>query len=452
MLKNLFVIVLFITGFHITSYARVYGEDSTNQHYGVGVDDVLEISVLGHDDLRTVAPITSDGSISFPYIGSINVKGMSLAEIEQEIAKKLSSGYIKYPTVFVTLAEYKSNKFFVYGEVKSPGKFMFEGEMTVSKAISEAGGITAEGIYGIIKVKRKQKDTYKYKEIVIDLENNESYTNGDMPIDADDIVIVERNKEFFIYGEVKNPGKFTLEENITVVKAISKAGGMTPNGIHGRIVLKRKQKDKNDYKEILIDLTNKKEERMSGDTLIQADDILVVERNKEFFVYGEVRSPGKFMFEREMTVLKAISEAGGITADGIYGVIKVKRKQNGTDTYKEIVIDLKNKEGYAKGDMTIEADDILVVERNKEFFVYGEVENPGKFTLEDNMTVLKAISIAGGLSKYGSSDKVKILRKRQQKAAYESIKVDVKDALKGQGNEDVLLEADDIVVVSEGML
>ena len=102
--------------------------------------------------------------------------------------------------------------------------------------------------------------------------------------------------------------------------------------------------------------------------------------------------------------------------------------------------------------MPIEDEDIVVVERSKEFFVYGEVMKPGKFILEDNMTILRAISLAGGFAKYGSPDRVKILRTIPRKTAYENVKVDMKGAVNGQPGKDIRLESGDIVIILEGIL
>ena len=107
------------------------------EQYTVGVDDVLYISVQGHDNLKTTSPVTSDGYISFPYTGVVYVKGLTLPEIEKELTKRLSS-YIKYPVVSVTLSTSKSMKYFVYGEVKNSGRYVLEDDTTVIKAISAA--------------------------------------------------------------------------------------------------------------------------------------------------------------------------------------------------------------------------------------------------------------------------------------------------------------------------
>lgn len=89
--------------------------------------------------------------------------------------------------------------------------------------------------------------------------------------------------------------------------------------------------------------------------------------------------------------------------------------------------------------------------RSQRFFVYGEVTEPGAFTLEPNMSVFKAIALAGGFTKFGSSSKVKIMRPREGAAGYEVIKVDIKQIVEGVADADVVLKSGDIVVVTEGI-
>lgn len=278
MIKNVIVVLFISFNIFITSslcYADELKEEQ--QQYKVGFGDVLDISVLEHDELKTKAPVTSDGLISFPYIGSINVKGLSLSEIEKEISKRLSSSYIKYPVVSVTLTRFESVKFFVYGEVKNPGRFTLEGNMTVLKAISTAGGITPDGLYGKIKLRRKQKVGGEYKEINLDLKNSrESNINCDMLIEDEDIVIVERSKDFFVYGEVMKPGKYTLEDNMTVLRAISLAGGFAKYGSPDRVKILRTAQGKSGYENIKVDMKGAVKGEIGKDIRLESEDIVIV--------------------------------------------------------------------------------------------------------------------------------------------------------------------------------
>ncbi|MDD4202349.1 MAG: polysaccharide export protein [Candidatus Omnitrophica bacterium] len=89
--------------------------------------------------------------------------------------------------------------------------------------------------------------------------------------------------------------------------------------------------------------------------------------------------------------------------------------------------------------------------RSKKFFVYGEVMRPGPYPMEDNTTVLRAISTSGGFTKFGSSSRVKVLRPNKNGVGYQTVKVDIKQVMDGDSSADVLLEPGDIVVVSEGI-
>lgn len=274
-LKSIFLSLCVFFSVSIVSIP-VYSDESAEQ-YTVNVNDVLEINVLGHDNLKTVTPVAHDGTISFPYIGVLNVKGMNLSEIEKEITKRLSVSYIKYAVVSVTLSSYKSMRFFVYGEVNAPGKYDLEENMTVIKAISSAEGITPDGIYGKVKLKRRLKDKPGYKEIAIDLKNKaESNLNADMPIENDDIVIVERSSSFFVYGEVENPGKFTLEDNMTVLKAISLSGGFAKYGSPDRVKILRTIPGKTGYQSIKVDMKGAVGGKVDKDIRLEPEDIVVI--------------------------------------------------------------------------------------------------------------------------------------------------------------------------------
>src|SRR3989338_4015571 len=153
-----------------------------------------------------------------------------------------------------------------------------------------------------------------------------------------------------------------------------------------------------------------------------------------------------------MTVVKALSEAGGINPNGTYGKVKVRRKGEGESMYEDINIDIKGIiEGSVIGDIDLQPDDMVIIERNKKFYVYVEIMRPGEFILEDNMTVLKALSLAGGFTKWGSPNQVKILRQSKDKLGYEIINANVKAAMEGNAAADIVLQPDDTVIVSGGI-
>jgi polysaccharide export outer membrane protein len=159
--------------------------------YIVGVDDVMDISILQPEKMLITVTVAPDGTINVPYIGSQEVKGMTLSAIQDDIQKKLADGYMKYPVVAVFLKESRSMKFFVYGEVIKPGTYLIDENTTVLKAISLAGGFTKFGSSSRVKVLRPNPNKAGYQTIKV---NIKAIVDGakadDIQLKPGDIVVV----------------------------------------------------------------------------------------------------------------------------------------------------------------------------------------------------------------------------------------------------------------------
>ena len=107
--------------------------------YKLGAGDLITIRVLGEDDLKREKVRLSDaGTISFPVLGEIRVKGMTVGALEDAITMGLKGRYLLDPKVTVMLEEYRN--FYVNGHVEKPGGYPYTPGLTVRKAISIAGG------------------------------------------------------------------------------------------------------------------------------------------------------------------------------------------------------------------------------------------------------------------------------------------------------------------------
>lgn len=184
-------VVLMCGAYSVNLRAENKLPESSLGAYRIGVDDLLDISILQPERMSTTATVAIDGTISFPYIGNVLVKDMTLSQIQAKIQQELSNGYMKYPVVVVSLRESRSKKFFVYGEIIKPGQYLIEDNTTVLKAISLAGGFTKFGSSSRIKVLRENKDKPGYQSIAV---NIKAITNGkagaDILIEPGDIVVV----------------------------------------------------------------------------------------------------------------------------------------------------------------------------------------------------------------------------------------------------------------------
>lgn len=225
--------------------------------YLVGSQDVLKISVYEHPDLATTVRVSEDGKITFPLIGDLEVKNLSVQQIEKKIANKLSDGIIPNPQVTVFIEQFKGTRVTVMGEVTKPGQYEITGPTSVVEAISMALGMTENSGHTIMLFKKDSAAGKNpgYKRIAIDVDRlfKEGDLSQNVQLQNGDIIYVPKIDFFYIYGEVTRPGIYRIEKGLTVKRAISIAGGFTPKASKGRIEITRQQEGKDIVKKADID-------------------------------------------------------------------------------------------------------------------------------------------------------------------------------------------------------
>jgi polysaccharide export outer membrane protein len=114
---------------------------ATASNYKLGAGDQIQIVVYGESDLTTKVKIDKSGVISFPFLSDITVVGLSTKDLENTIANGLRGDYLIDPQVAVSIVMYRP--FFIHGQVKRPGGYPFQEDLTLDKAIAIAGGLAA---------------------------------------------------------------------------------------------------------------------------------------------------------------------------------------------------------------------------------------------------------------------------------------------------------------------
>lgn len=165
--------------------------DGFSQVYTVGVGDILDVSILQPEQMTTRVTVSPGGDISVPYIGSVYVKGRTIAGTQSLIQQKLANGYLKYPVVTVSLVESRSRSFTISGEIIRPGNYALLENTTVLKAISIAGGFTRFGSSSRVKILRPRKDRPGYISIKVDLQAVlDGDAKADIVVEAGDIIVI----------------------------------------------------------------------------------------------------------------------------------------------------------------------------------------------------------------------------------------------------------------------
>ncbi|MGH1397720.1 MAG: polysaccharide biosynthesis/export family protein [Alphaproteobacteria bacterium] len=148
--------------------------------YRLGAEDRLRIHVFGEDDLSNSYQVGSDGSIAFPLIGQVVVRGKTVREVQDVLAVRLSDGYLIDPSISVEIDRYRS--FYILGEVAAPGSYDYEAGMRVLKAVALAGGFTYRANRDEVRMLRHDGGEDDY----IDVPVNAAFEAGDI------IVVKER--------------------------------------------------------------------------------------------------------------------------------------------------------------------------------------------------------------------------------------------------------------------
>lgn len=166
-------------------------EKEQKPEYAVGIDDTLEINVLQPEKFLITVTVAPDGSITVPYIGSVQAKERTLPKIQEEIQNRLADGYMRYPVVSVSLRESRSKKFSVYGEVVRPGTYLLDEYTTVLKAISMAGGFSKYGSASRVKVLRPGPENKGMEVIKVNINAvMEGNSQEDVQLRSGDTVVV----------------------------------------------------------------------------------------------------------------------------------------------------------------------------------------------------------------------------------------------------------------------
>jgi len=343
---------------------RAAQEDPKTKSYVIGAEDILEIKVWGHDDLSRSVTVSADGYFSFPFIGRVQASGLTVRQLEDQLAKQLDKDYIVNPQVTITVTDFKSKKVFILGEVVKPGAYYLSKNDTLLEIISKAGGVTPNAGREIIIVRpaagsvgslqQPASLTSKNSELLhVDLKALLSGdVNKNIGVQNNDTIYVPKTSVFSVFGEVRNPGSYPLEKEMTVLEAISVAGGPTQDADTQKLELLRK--DGNEQKKMVLNIKELLNAKAgTKELVIQDGDVIYQPRAEFFFVLGEVNKPGTYRLEEGMTVTKAISVAGGFTDKASKDKVKIVREQDG-----------KQESHRAKPNELVQAQDIIEVPKS----------------------------------------------------------------------------------------
>jgi protein involved in polysaccharide export with SLBB domain len=288
----------------------------------------------------------------------------------------------------------------VTGMVQRPGMFNLVGKVTLLGVLAMAGAPLSEQRPMRVRVLRQGQE---FLSVRIDAGMNASAVKElAMELQSGDIVAVEPlTVRVTLLGAVQKPGTYEIPIGSRVMDLLSQAGGLLPTANMSNVSLNRKG-------EVLtLNLGKLWEGEMEQNPELQDGDLVLVPASQRIWVTGAVQRPGSFDYQPNMTVLDAISIAGGPRSLEESDLSAVKIVSG--DTARTVNLEA----AFRTGALSVEPirpGDIIIVPERAKAYIFGAVARPGAIGVRTGDTVLTLISNAGGPLPDAKLDEVVLVR------------------------------------------
>lgn len=211
------------------------GRDPPSGPYRLNIGDRMLISIYGEDNTQREVVVDSAGEIVYPIVGTLFAMGKTIDEVREEMNKKIGT-FFRHTFINITPIEFGGQTYTILGQVLQPGSKVIYGKETVLSAIARAGGfvvgfqrantVDLVDLDRAFLMRRGQYVPVDFARLVYegDLSQNVELQGGDY-IFIPNIL----HKQIFVLGEVLGPSTFNYLQRVTLVEAITQAGGLGPN-------------------------------------------------------------------------------------------------------------------------------------------------------------------------------------------------------------------------------
>lgn len=282
------------------SYANLWAQAPQGKAggtYVLGSEDSITVRVMDIDEYSPqnlgVIKIDPEGDISIPVAGRMHVAGLSVEQLEANVAKALTS-IMNDPKVTVTVTEFGSRPVSVLGAVRSPGVHQISGRKTLFEVLSLAGGLSADAGNTIKITRRVDAGPLPLANFRRDLSGE--FFVGSLDVKSvmeardpgvniyvlpNDVITVPKAEMVYVVGAVKRSGGFVLneKEQMSALQALSLAEGLDNVASAKGARILRQDDAGNARAEIPINLSSILQ-GSAKDVQLHANDILFVPDSK----------------------------------------------------------------------------------------------------------------------------------------------------------------------------
>ena len=238
----------------------------------VGTSSAAGNSIYGNGFL-----VDQSGYIQFPMIGRIKAEGLTVAELTSQLTIRLSR-YLKHPDPQVRVLSYRGHKFYVDGQVKSPGQYdIADQPVNLYTAISMAGGtINTSDTNNIQLIRDGRTYNFGFKSL-----QNAGYSPNSLYLRNGDTIKVGdiTNHKITVMGEFTKPSTIQIPDNgLSLISAIGEANGMVPTSANAKkVYVLRENSYQNESNIYHIDLTSITNFSVANRFKMQPGDVVYVD-------------------------------------------------------------------------------------------------------------------------------------------------------------------------------
>ena len=421
-------------------------EPNFDSNYILDFGDILSIQLIGAENLINQYEIGRDGSINFEQIGKIFVAGLSLEKTSDLIKAKVNTSYIG-TEAFISLDNVRDIQIFLTGGIRFPGIYTLNGNSHVLHALNVAGGITEDGSFRSIQIKRDGQvinEVDLYKALIL------GDTSFNIPLKSGDTIYISSALNLVrVSGAMNNTGIFELKDNESFSDLIEYAGGFSRAAISNKKVILNRLND-GQYTSSSLPISDFKDyEIRNGDSIYAEKQII-----GSIEIRGEVNNPGMYSVTNQDTISSVIKRAGGYTKNAYIFSSSIFKKKlieqekllneelynnfikmiaYGSSTsymdpilFSSVLQEFKNIKSYGRAvaefdlqaiesdpskDMLVDDGDVINIPKfNSNVLVYGQVNKPSSVKYVPGQRAKEYIKNVGGFNNLADKKSLIIIK------------------------------------------
>ena len=193
--------------------------DPDASRYTLGPGDAIEVGVYEEPDMSGLVMIEPGGKGHFPFLGAVAVEGLTVSEVAAKLVDILGDSYLRDPRVTVRVEKFGSKKVKLYGAVQHSEVYLRADVGSLDEVLAQAG-VSARDAHEVW-VRRGDE------QVAVNLETLLVHGEGNLDLRSGDVIHVPEGMVVYINGEVAQPSAVPYRRGLTVIQALTSAGGLT---------------------------------------------------------------------------------------------------------------------------------------------------------------------------------------------------------------------------------